>query len=101
MDTNDATKREMLELRLGEGWTLQRIADRYGCTREYVRQVIGNTGRIANRKTDKLKDGEFLAQTAYMSNAELAELLGLSEKTVANYRPKKLIRELINETKAA
>lgn len=101
MDINGDRKQEMKELRFSEGWTLQRIADHYDITRERVRQILGNTGRISNRRTDKLTDGEFLAQTAHMSNAELAELLGLAEKTVANYRPKKLIRELTNETETA
>jgi len=35
---------EMLALR-GDGWSLQKIANLYGVSRERVRQIIGNTGR--------------------------------------------------------
>jgi DNA-binding CsgD family transcriptional regulator len=89
-------KLEMRRLRYGDGWTLQRIADRYGISRERVRQILGNTGSIASRRTDRLRDDEFLIQTAHLSNKELADLLGLTERTVALHRPKKLLKSLVN-----
>jgi DNA-binding transcriptional regulator LsrR (DeoR family) len=35
---------EMKRLRFVEEWTLQQIADKYGISRERVRQLIGNSG---------------------------------------------------------
>ena len=41
-------KRNMLYFR-NRGWTLVRIGKKYGISRERVRQIIGNTGRIAKK----------------------------------------------------
>lgn len=38
--------REMYRLRYLEHWSLQMIADKYDLTRERVRQILGNTGKI-------------------------------------------------------
>lgn len=44
MEKNETRAAEMKRLRYKEFWTLQMIADRYGISRERVRQIIGNTG---------------------------------------------------------
>lgn len=38
--------KEMKRLRFEERWTLQQIGIKFGITRERVRQLIGNTGRL-------------------------------------------------------
>jgi len=43
---NEIRKAEMIRLRTEERLTLQQIANRYGITRERVRQIIGNTGHM-------------------------------------------------------
>ena len=43
---NETRKAEMIRLRTEEHLTLQQIANRYGITRERVRQIIGNTGHM-------------------------------------------------------
>ena len=43
---NETRKAEMIRLRTEERLTLQQIANRYGITRERVRQIIGNTGHM-------------------------------------------------------
>jgi hypothetical protein len=46
-------KDEMKVLRHQMHWSLQAIADHFGCTREWVRICIGNTGHIPGRKRCK------------------------------------------------
>lgn len=41
---------EMKRLRFEEHWSLQRIATKYGISRERVRQILGNTGFIKINK---------------------------------------------------
>ena len=84
--THDERRQDMINLRYVLGWTLQKIAERYGLSRERVRQIIGNSGHIAIKTTDRLKDEEFLQQTANLTNEELAKMLGLSMNTVSQYR---------------
>jgi len=83
---HDERRQDMVNLRYVLGWTLQKIADRYGISRERVRQIIGNSGHIAIKTTDRLKDEEFLQQTANLTNEELADMLGVSQQTVAKHR---------------
>ena len=42
-------KLEMLSLRHDDNWTYDKIAIKYGISRERVRQIIGNTGRVGAR----------------------------------------------------
>ena len=39
---------EIKRLRNNEYWTLQRIGDKFGISRERVRQIVGNTGELAH-----------------------------------------------------
>ena len=47
--------KEIIRMRFGELKTLQEIGDEFGITRERVRQILGNTGYIVNRKRDEAK----------------------------------------------
>ena len=49
--------KEMKRLRHVLKWSLQKIADLYGISRERVRQLIGNTGYINKKKSDDNKQG--------------------------------------------
>jgi len=53
MAIDENRTREMIRMRFGELMTLQEIGDEFGITRERVRQILGNTGRIVNTKRDK------------------------------------------------
>lgn len=64
-------KQKMISMR-NEKKTLQEIADKFGITRERVRQIIGNTGgeAIKKRMDDKL---DFVKSNPQKTNSELIE----------------------------
>lgn len=101
VDRND----EMRALRYQHGWKLQAIADKYGISRERVRQIIGNTGfinqqddatarwakreRRAARKAEKkqrLLDEIRSPENTHRTNTELAEMLGVRAQIIADNR---------------
>jgi DNA-directed RNA polymerase sigma subunit (sigma70/sigma32) len=47
-EAENVRKREMLQLR-DRGWTLQKIATKYGVSRQRVHQIIGATGRVESQ----------------------------------------------------
>ena len=69
---------EMLTLRFTERWTLQNIAEKFGISRERVRQIIGNTG--AGFVTQKRK--EIFESNKKLSNLKLSKLMGISPSAV-------------------
>ena len=77
--------KEMHRLRFEELLTLSQIGEKFGVTRERVRQIIGDTGKdfIARRRKRQI-----LHQPG-KTNRELAEELGLCHHTISNYRAKK------------
>ena len=89
MTTNSETRKEdMIKLRYVDGWTLQRIGDKYGVSRQRVRQIIGKTGHIAKRDYDILKSDEFLDRTSHLTNDEISRLLNVPYHTVSKFRSK-------------
>jgi len=79
-------KKDMLSLRFDYGWTLRAIGNKYGMSRERIRQIIGNTGFIAKKRSDILKNEQFLKSTAYLTNRELAKALNLKSSSIIRYR---------------
>lgn len=79
---------EMLRLRHQEKWTIQQIGDRYGISRERVRQIIGNTGRYASKYTNTLKNESWLDAHKDKTNNELASMLSTSSECISMYRGK-------------
>ena len=52
---------DILNLRQ-QGKTLQEIADIYGCSRQYVHQIINNPPKRNNRKTKRPSKAELYSQ---------------------------------------
>lgn len=71
-------------LRYKEGWPLQKIADAYGLSKERIRQIVGNTGNMANEIwRQNFKE---VASDPFLTNQELAEMFNVSPSTVSNHR---------------
>ena len=73
--------KEIERLRFEEGLTLQEIGDRFDISRERVRQVVGNTGWIANKKRIA-----YVRSQIGKTNQELVKETGLSINTISRYR---------------
>ncbi len=75
---------DMMMMRYVGLMSLQQIGEKYGITKERVRQLIGNTGRgfIPYRRRKLIRKYDAL------TNSELAVLLGVSENRVTIYRAK-------------
>lgn len=82
-DELDERKKEMLRLRYAELWTLKEIGDKYGITRERVRQIVGSSG-YKSAKSERLKK-EIRAHIDKTNN-ELAEEMELAVSTIIKYR---------------
>ncbi len=74
---------EMIELRYVAKLTLQEIADKFGISRERVRQRIGNSGFTATQARVK-KNKKLYEQFKHLSNSALKKAMGL--KTANRYR---------------
>lgn len=72
---------EMRRMRFEDNSTLQEIADKYGISRERVRQLIGNSGRVAWDKMHRVH-----AENKHLGNSVLAKLMGLATRSVYHYR---------------
>jgi hypothetical protein len=70
----------MVELRFDKLWTLKNIGDKYGITKERVRQILGNTGAMCNVERNKK------ISNSTKSNGELAKIHNLSVNTVSQLR---------------
>lgn len=84
MVKNKARQKEMLQLRVDGGWTLQMIGDKWGISRQRVQQIIGSTGDIATRKKKRRpqriaswKIAEVVNGTK-KTNEELMNITGIS-----------------------
>lgn len=73
---------EMRRLRTEDGWSLQRIANKFGVSRQRVAQIIGNTGHLAKEKLEK----RILEMPLTMKNSEVARKLGIGYRTVQRIR---------------
>jgi predicted DNA-binding protein YlxM (UPF0122 family) len=71
---------EMRQLR-ADGWTLQKIGDKYGITRERVRQIVPNTAGLIFKQRRN-----YILSQKDKTNDELIEELGLCEATIIKYR---------------
>jgi hypothetical protein len=72
---------EMRRMRFEESKTLQEIADRYGISRERVRQILGNSGQVALGKKRRTYN-----ENKHLSNSILSGLLGIVKRSIYNYR---------------
>lgn len=68
------TTDELRELRFVQGWTLQRIGDRYGCTRERVRQLCKAAGIGKKPKLPAIKKPKKEPQFKELPFAEILRL---------------------------
>jgi len=76
---------EMKRLRIKNGWTLQEIGNKYGITRERVRQIVGPTTATSHRKRLENRKKVILSQPD-KTNKDLANELGLSEDIIMRLR---------------
>lgn len=78
-----ASDRKMLMewMRFDFGWTLQEIGDKFGISRERVRQILGNTGSIV--KQHRI---DTALSSPHKTNGELADEIGISTERIASYR---------------
>ncbi len=86
----------------GKRLTLQEIGSRYGVSREYIRQICGNSGRgIVRRELEKVK-WELAWQVhrdRTITDREIAERYGLSESVVRKTVPRDHALEKATGTK--
>lgn len=86
---------EMLELRYGKKWTLDKIGIKYGVSRERVRQIIGNSGHMAESGVnperaritqDESETREYAGAHPEMDNNQVVEKLGIPYRIVTKVR---------------
>lgn len=92
---------EMRSLR-GSGWTLQRIGEKYGFTREYVRQLVGDIKRPTKVKLvkEKLPEIESLRMQG-KTLSEIGEILNLSERILQDFNLPQRVVPVLHGTKVA
>ena len=78
----DVVYSEMILLRQEKLWTLQMIGDKFGVSRERVRQIIGNTGNGYKSKRTRRIARSMLDKT----NEEVAKIAGVSDSRISSYR---------------
>jgi transcriptional regulator with XRE-family HTH domain len=78
------------DLRFNKHWTLQKIANELGITRQRVHQLLGNTGKRPN-----ILQEDLLKLTDY-TNKEISEMYGVSEITIAKATNRFNIRNKID-----
>lgn len=82
MQPETARNEEMKELRNND-WTLQAIADKYGISRERVRQIIGNTSFTATFSKTR-KNWAIYEENKNESNSALSKMMGISKHRVSS-----------------
>lgn len=98
-------KVEAYRMRL-EGYTLQEIADKFKCSRQYIQLELGNTGKASNvTRSSCIYPNIFSFQRKNNINIfEFSELTGFSQPSVSRYLkgksdpPKKFIDAVLNAT---
>ena len=76
---------DMIDLRFKKFWTLQKIGDKYGISRQRVAQILGNTGRgYASAQKELLVSGK-----EELTNNQVAKETGLHPRTIQYYRKNK------------
>jgi len=81
----DTRNDEIRRLRFDEGWTNTRIGEKFGISRERVRQIIGNTGNLAHKMRMDSRSDYILSQP-HKTNGELSEELGVGRATISGER---------------
>lgn len=84
---------EMEHLRFNLGWTLQAIADKFGISRERVRQKLGNTGQVHHKVTFE-KRTEIAKKNQKLSSQKLAKLLGIQPGNLSQFRDTSVRHEI-------
>src|SRR5262245_20258857 len=80
-------KTEMIRLRLSEKWSLQAIGKRFGLTKQRVQQIMAKAGVRFNVQTiESKKRKDIWRANKSLSNSKLAELMGITEDRVCDYR---------------
>jgi transcriptional regulator with XRE-family HTH domain len=81
-------RNEMLELRHEKKWTYQMIADKYGISRERVRQILEPTKMAYKKFWSSRSQAAFVEHGEHLelTNRELASILGCSEAKVSQLR---------------
>jgi hypothetical protein len=78
----DNRTKQMRSMRFDQHLTLQEIADHFGgLSRERVRQILGNTGKIGKSAKRRIYE-----RNRHLSNKELAELMHIKPVSVSGYR---------------
>lgn len=67
------------------GETLQAIADRYGVTREYIRQVTPNLGKTRRIRTNVFPNIQKYIDDNHLYLYEFADMIGASHSAVYNW----------------
>lgn len=90
-ESNGQRDYEMVELRTEENWSLQMIANKFGLSRERVRQIIGNSGsRYGGFHHGSLdpSDRELIINSPDKTNDQLAIETGASQSVISSLRGK-------------
>ena len=83
---NKSKRNEVMKnLRFGDGIKLQEIANKYGISRERVRQVVGNSYGLA-RKIRSNKEKEIVLAHPEMTNEQLSKFTGLGIGKISTLR---------------
>jgi hypothetical protein len=84
---------EMLELRYGQKWTLDKIGIKFGISRERVRQILGNTGYMGESRVDPRKARRSVqieeikaSMSPDKTNQEVIDETGLPESLISSLR---------------
>lgn len=82
---------EMMRLRYQEHWTLQDIGDKYGVSKERVRQLTGTNDGHWNRSQKLLewdkKKAEYIRQHPELTTEQLVNELHMSDGSIRKIRP--------------
>ena len=89
-----------------KGFTLQEIADKFECSKQYVNQVLGCCGRVTNVNRTKCIYPNIFSyrRNNNISQEKFAEILGTTQPTLSRYLngtreiPKSFIDDVLRVT---